>query len=161
MNVNDVEELYRELYQKKVKLMTKITRGDRALAEDVVQETFTRAVKYCHVYNEDLSNPETWINSIMFNVLRTMQRENKSVSFPRSDGISVEDILEEDLLKESPEFRLFLLKKINELGNEKHQKVLRLFFLFGYSSREISEMGLDISQTNVTTVVNRFKEGLV
>lgn len=159
MNKEGIEQLYREVYLKKLKQMTRILRGDVITAEDVVQETFYRALKYCHVYDEDKSTPEVWLNSIMYNVLWDFKKEENPES-SSNKNLTKEDNVEYNKIQENPEFRALIVNKISLVKNEKHKKILRLFFLFGYSSKEISEMGIHITQTNVTTVVNRFKESL-
>lgn len=161
MNTQEIENLYRRLYKKKIKLLTFILKGDVATAEDVFQETFARAFKYKHIYNEKKGTEETWINSIMFKVLWSIQQESKHITPPKVEELTANDLLEMDQLQTSPEFRQHLLKEINSVRNDKHKKVLLLFFMFGYSSIEIAEMGLGVSQTNVTTIVNRFKESIL
>lgn len=159
MDYKDIEKFYKEAYPRKVKRMTVILNGDCFAAEDIVQEAFCRALKYCHIYNENKSTLEVWFNSILFHVLFDWKRAEKHTSV-NQNMLSPQDSLEYNKLRENPEFRILVLKEINLVKNETHKKILRLFFIFGYSSKEISEMGLGISQTNVTTVVNRFKESL-
>ena len=93
----------------------------------------------------------------MFNVLWGIKRENMATPVNRSEDLSVGQILDLDRLQTSPELRAFIIKEIESVRNPRHKKVLFLFFMFGYSSSEIAEMGFDMSQSNVTTIVNRFK----
>lgn len=160
MDKHDIERLYKELYNKKVKTVSHILRGDTATAEDVVQETFTRALKYCSIYNNEKSSEETWINSIMYNVLWDIKKEALHTPPSQTKDISFEDLLDSEQLQNSPEFRAYLIKQISEVKNPIHKKVIRLFCMFGYSSSEITQMGFGISQSNVTTIINRFKESL-
>ena len=157
MDNKDIENFYKEIYRKKVNIIARILQGDRATAEDVVQEAFTRMLKYSYIYDSEKASVETWFNSIMFNVLWGIKRENMATPVNRSEDLSVGQILDLDRLQTSPELRAFIIKEIESVRNPRHKKVLFLFFMFGYSSSEIAEMGFDMSQSNVTTIVNRFK----
>lgn len=157
MDNKQIEELYNQIYRKKVNTVTRILRGDRSTAEDVVQEAFARVLKYAHIYNEDKASAETWFNSIMFNVLWSTKRENMATPVNKSQDLCREDVLDFDRLQSTPELRAFVIREIEATPNPRHKKVLFLFFLFGYSSSEIAEMGLNMTQTNVTTIINRFK----
>lgn len=159
MTIENITQIYKDTYPIKLKLVTRILRGDKALAEDVVQETFTRAIKYLSIYNEKKGSLNTWINSILFNTLRDLQKEER---------ICHETLREfflyhlDDPAKPlfTPEYKLELQEEINQVVNEKHRRVLELFYLYGYSSKEISEFEEDITQTNVTTIVMRFRKQL-
>jgi len=161
MELKEIEDFYRRLYHKKVKVITYTLNGDGITAEDVVQEAFERVIRYRHIFNGNRAGFETWFNSIMFNVLWDMKKQSGQQPKQINKNATNEDALEYNMLQVSPEFRSFLLKKLHEVDNYKHRKVLQLFFLFGYSSPEISGMGLGVSQTNVTTIINRFREKLL
>lgn len=154
--MQELIDLYKEKYTLKVKQICRILNGDWAAAEDVVQEGFTRALAYKNSYNPDRGSLETWFNKILFNALRDVQNEMRGRPL-KDEGISAQDLFgEEDLLKR-PYFWRLLKEKISEVKNAKHKQILELFFLMGYRSSEIAEIEW-VTQTNVTTVVNRFKK---
>lgn len=150
-----LEELYKKTKNGHVKLMTRILRGDWAAAEDVVQEAYTRALQYYPSYDPNRGPLVPWFNRIMYNALRDIQREYKNRPTENCDELCVEDVIS---INEMPET---LVDKIQSVKNEKHQRVIYLFYILGYSSKEISEIEEGVTQTNVTTIVNRFKESLI
>ena len=72
-----------------------------------------------------------------------------------SGDISCEDVLTS--VRGKSELIPQLIKTVE---SEKHRRVLELFFILGYSSKEISEIEERVSISNVTTIVGRFKEKL-
>ena len=147
-----LEEQYIATKNGHIKLMTRILNGDWAAAEDVVQEAYARAIQYYPTYDPERSKLMTWFNTIMFNALRDIQREYKNRPGENSDTVSVEDVISHHHIPDT------IVQDILAVENEKHQRILYLFYVLGYNSREISQIEDHVTQTNVTTVVNRFKE---
>ena len=52
-------------------------------AEDLVQETFERALKYSPTYNPQLSMLDTWINRIFDSVVKKYRHANKIIYIPQ------------------------------------------------------------------------------
>jgi RNA polymerase sigma factor (sigma-70 family) len=155
-----IETFYRKAYKDKVTIVSRILRGDRESAEDIVQEAFYRALKFKLSYDPEMGSLDKWFNSIMFNYLREHQKSQKNSPESGATCISAENILNELGIEKKRENQEQIDLAINSVKNLTHRRVLRLFFVLGYTSTEISQIELDISQTNVTTIVNRFKEGL-
>lgn len=153
--LEDLIEQYKLTRNKHVKLMSRILGGDHAAAEDVVQEAYARAIQYYGSYDSSRGELMPWFNRILFNALRDIQREYNNRPPDNIEDFSVEDVLEPAKIPSS------LVDQIEAVVNEKHQRVLYLFFILGYSSREVSEIEDEVTQTNVTTIINRFKEDLV
>lgn len=149
-----LEEQYKQTKDGHIKMMTRILQGDWAAAEDVVQEAYTRAIYYYPTYDPDRGPLMPWFNRIMFNALRDVQREYKNRPGENIDIISADDILNVSELPDT------IMDEIAEVKNEKHQRIIYLFYILGYNSREISQIEDEVTQTNVTTIVNRFKENL-
>ena len=158
--MEELEKLYREIRFSRVKILTRILGGDQALAEDVIQEAFTRAIVYYKSFDKNRGELNTWFNSIMFNTLRDIQRSNKGWHSSNVEEISAKDVLNDKTLSCVDNLNDFVVGSIFDVENEKHQRILYLFFVLGYTSREIGEIEGGVSQSNVTTVVNRFKESL-
>lgn len=159
--MEELLNLYKNNRKNYINIMSHILRGDHAAAEDVVQEAFTRAVRFIDSYDEKRGKFSTWFTTILFNSLRDVQKEMKGqVTQPYKD-ISLEDIFGNDEILMSQDFRTFLRQKIAQQPNDQHQQVLELFFLSGYTSTEISQLMERVSVSNVTTIVSRFRISLI
>lgn len=158
--MQEIEHYYRESYPKKVKLISRILRGDMTLAEDVVQEAFARAIRFKKSFNPSRGTLDKWFNSILFNSLHSIQSENKGIIHVSTDRLTPQDVLEEDQLSSRPDLDNYISSCIKQVTNSSHRRILELFFLMGYTSKEISQIEYKISQTNVTTIVMRFRDKL-
>lgn len=148
-----IEKLYRKEGKNKIKLMTRILRGDKSAAEDVVQEAFLRAWKFFSLYDSERASLAAWFNGILFNSLRDYQREMRGVKL-----VSTSDVSAEDLIIPEQRSTKDIEPLIEKVHNEDHKEVLYLFYVLGYTSREISQVVPKMTQTNVTTIATRFKE---
>jgi RNA polymerase sigma factor (sigma-70 family) len=140
--------------------MARILRGDYAAGEDVVQEAFYRAIKFFPAYDEEKGKLSSWFNTILFNSLRDYQRASSGISDVEVDKLSVYDVFSQDTLANNPDLRTLISDSIGKVSKERHRQILFLFFILGYTSMEISQIEEKVSQTNVTTVVNRFRRQL-
>jgi RNA polymerase sigma factor (sigma-70 family) len=155
-----MEQYFRDSYTRKLKLITRILRGDHATAEDVVQEAFARALKFMKSYDKKRGTLDKWFNSIMFNAMHNIQNDHKGVVHVSTDSLSPQDVLEEEQLAHTPELVNYIEKFISLQENPLHKRILTLFFIMGYTSKEISQIEKGITQTNVTTIVGRFRSKL-
>lgn len=153
----EIEALFRKNRRYYVQVMSSILRGDWGAAEDVVQEAFCRALYYQDSFDKRRAKLATWFNKILFNALRDVQKEGRITPAPLNLDYSSEDLFEEMDLKETVEFHNHLSERIGEVRNDYHQRILILFFINGYTSREISEVEEKTSVSNVTTIVGRFR----
>lgn len=138
-------------------MMTRILAGNREDAEDLVQESFLRAHEFYHTYDPEKASFATWFNSILFNCLRKFKSEKVQIV-----SLSTCDISQEDAhsgVISTPERRDHLAHLIEMVTNDEHRVVLRMFFVFGFSTKEIAQLN-DCTQTNVTTIISRFRKGL-
>jgi len=155
--MDKIESFYRENYKRQVKKMGYILNGDISASEDIVQEAYRRATKYITSYRENKSSFKTWFNSILYNSLRDWQRQDRDkgiVKRPLS-----EEMPEELPYIESDEYRGLVKQEVEGLmGDERVRTVLYLWYVLGYSAKEISEVVNSMTITNVTTLANRFKK---
>lgn len=156
--MHELEKLYREVHSPSVKMMSRILKGDWHAGEDVVQEAFARAWKFYPSFDPEKGKLQSWFNGIMFNALRDYQRDSRNGPQSDSEDYSVEDILSELNISDFEEKRKFLAQRISWVKNPEHKETLYLFFMLGYNSREVSQIVPKMTQTNVTTIVTRFKE---
>lgn len=152
-----IEKLYKQYYDDYVRIMRRILKGDQEAAEDIVQDAFVKAIR-----NQDLFNPKkgtvrTWFNSIMFNSMRDYKRRAKEVDCKPHDNVSSSDLITDLSIKEREGLDGLIQNEIDKMKNEKHRKVLHLFFIKGYRIKQISDC-ISVSETNVTTIVTRFRK---
>ena len=151
------DELYRNKYSIQVALINRYVKNV-IVAEDIVQETYSRALKYQSSYNPNKASVETWINKILFNTLRSykagdINKQNLEVD---DKGELVEkqpEDLSYEIVQENYEV---VAEEIEKVKSNKSKDILRLFYLVGYRSNEISE-ALGVSQTSITSCCSRFK----
>ncbi len=122
--------------------------------EDIVQETFYRAIRFRKHYNTSLPFLP-WLNTIMNNVIRDIGR------MERLKGATT-DVREEDLVtSETFLFDREVLRKIEEeingIANTEHRNVLYLAMLKQMPLVDIAQI-TDMSAGNVRQVVYRFRE---
>ena len=155
--MNKIENFYRENYRQQVKKVGYMLSGDFNSAQDVVQEAYRRAVKYESSYVEGRASLKTWFNTILYNSFHDWQRLDRDkgiVKTPLTD-----DVQEEVVFIQSNEFRGLINKEVDALmGDDKVRVVLHLWYILGYSAKEISEVVDHMTVTNVTTLTNRFKK---
>lgn len=138
-----VEELYRKYFDSEVKLISRYVGRDTA--EDIVQDAFINVLKY---YNKSRpKNVEAWLRRIIFNCLSKHFKENRTI--------------EEDPLKPiSDERKVDILEHIESVSNPKHKEVLKLFYILGYTSKEIENLKEGMSGNNVRQITKRFRDDL-
>ncbi len=145
---SDLPQFYRQSKEVLVKRIAKVLKYNKHLAEDIVQDAFLRAFVYLHTYDPERASLKVWFNKVLYNVLREYQ--------DKYANILQEVHLESPLLAEKEDF----YEEIMQVPLEKHREVLIYFYLFGYTSSQIAELVEGVSQTNVTTICNRFKRRL-
>lgn len=145
----NLEEFYKQNYKRHVKTISRILKWNKDLAEDVVQEAYTKAFQYADTYDPNRGTYNTWFNRILFNVLRDVQN-NFVATVALHEGIEGDE--------QGIEYLIFIDNELKYVRNSKHKRILELFYISGYSSTEISRMVTGVSQTNVTTICNRFKD---
>jgi RNA polymerase sigma-70 factor (ECF subfamily) len=144
--------------------------GDRALAEDAVQEAFISAFRGL-VKFEKRSSYKTWLHRITVNSALMKLRQIK-----RRSEQSIEDLLPEfdqyecryestwghisstEQIVASEQNRTQVHAAINELPAP-YRIVLLLRDIEGYNSREVAEL-LDISESNVKVRLHRARAAL-
>lgn len=129
------------------------------MAEDVVQEAFTRAITFIHSYDETCGPFSSWFNTILYNTLFDLRRQSRPGPHTEVEELCVADVIN-STTDNSELISKHIVQEIELVSNEKHKRVLTLFFVYGYSSKEISLMMEKTSQTMVTTTVMRFKDKL-
>ncbi len=127
---------------------------DRHVAEDLVQETFTRAWKSLHQLKDNKAE-KGWLTTILRNEnARRFQRF-------QPDLVEIEKVPLSANKDDEPEAKMerrILRKAMLEL-NEKYREPLILQVIHGFSCREISKT-MEISENAVMTRIFRAKQPL-
>lgn len=152
-----IEELYRNHYSTYVRLMSKILKGDEDTAEDIIQESFMKAFSSFDQYDPEKGRLRTWFNKIMYSTLIDYKRKNKEIETKTPDNVAFCEVVYDLPLSQREGLDGLIDRQIDKVRNKKHRKVLHLFFVKGYNSKEIA-IHMSISQSNVTTIVTRFRQ---
>ena len=128
--------------------------GGRWGAEDVVQEAFSRALKYSNSFDGDKQEFGGWFNGILNNALRDYKKDERLL------GMSVEYTEDMDELTPLLEWESDLLIAINkDIGRKPVQvrQALWLYLFRQYKPREIAQV-VDMSNAHIRTAVKEFKQ---
>ena len=123
------------------------------LTEDVLQESFTRAIKFIHTFDKS-RNFAAWFNTIMNNCIKDAKREDIMEGMTSSEDVP-EPVSGEDL-----EFNSLLCERLEgELeGRSKiHKDILYLYFKKNLKPAEISQV-VDANNKAIRMTIWRFKE---
>lgn len=127
---------------------------NRDVAEDIVQEAFTRALDKQDQYDPKKGGVKGWFLKILFSLVWTHVRSLKKTP-PMYD---IDLVLESDLpvYQEEPSLKEY----VSGVTNIKHKQALLGYYILGYSYKEIATM-LNLTYDNVRKIVQRFKEGVI
>ena len=156
-----IEEYYRKNYNKLVLIVSKRT---AAFAEDIVQESFVRAINQIDKFDYDIAQFSTWFAQQLNDRTKDFLRKERAQGFIAYDPDYTWDPLDEEILKD---LYLFHDPKIDvseiyecinkEKGRDK--VVLLLSFEQGYTSKEISWIFKNnFSASGIRNILQRFKE---
>lgn len=151
-NIPLIEKYYVENRQRLVKRLT-FRSGTVEDAEDIVQESFARALKYCH--RVEIGDIHRWFSLITTNALRDHMRA--------STGLAYGD--EENPVEESvdctgyPDRIMYEIREIINTKAESQQEILTLHIFEDYSAKDVSEI-TPYSYAQVHKTISRFREEL-
>jgi RNA polymerase sigma factor (sigma-70 family) len=150
-----IEEHYRLHFDTYVKRAFR-SLGDRHLAQDAVQESYERAIKYQERITHD--NFDAWFNVVFFNTTL------KYLNFIRNKGMVMELYVEDTPCLEplaTLEDFLSITTKLKECSlKPKVKEAITMYLIKGYSSEEVSAY-LGMSPNAVRSQVKRFKAKLM
>ncbi len=149
--INQITEHYAAHKDTLIKKMVRRA-GTEWAAEDIVQETYYRALKYSDSFRgEELSK---WINTIYNNCLREYKNQER--------GYTQIDDESEEASYECPTYVRHVMKDVYELINTKsvqQKEILFLYFQQEYNAKSISEI-TEYTYHNVHKIISRFREEL-
>lgn len=157
IGMTDFNKFYKNNFDTQVNVMYRHTK-DRDVAQDIVQQSYVKALKYQSSYDPSRSKISTWFNMIMFNTLRNYKKGDMTAqTMDVDDGGNLVEQLPETISFERIQENFDLISgEINLVKADSSRQILRLFYLTGYQSDEICG-ALDISQSKVTSCCSRFK----
>jgi len=132
--------------------LTRMTRGDSHLADDLAQETFLKAWQKLYTFRGD-AKFSTWLFGIAFNEFRDAARKRKELALD-----DMENLPEEPATVARPELRLDLTEAMKVLNSSERAAIL-LCCQNGLSHEEAARV-LDCPLGTVKTNILRGKEKL-
>jgi len=156
MKIN-FDKMYRDSFKIQVSVINKKV-GNIQLAEDIVQESYIKAIKYESSYDPTMSKINTWFNKIMFNTLRNHTKGVRLDSLDcDTEGVPLSETLPEELSYTKIQENLNLIRhEISMMRSAKSRDMLRLYYIKGYHTGEIAE-SMSIKQSSVTSCCHRFR----
>ena len=155
MPLPELEELYRLYRTDLYRYLCHLTH-DPAEAEDLLSETFLRALKRLHTYRGDCA-VKTWLFGIARNIrLESLRKKHPT---PSTDDL-LESYLAEDTLTEHTDSRL-QWQRVQELLRQRDGRTCRVVQLraMGYSYNEIAAE-LHISESSARVIEHRTRTWL-
>lgn len=148
-----IENHYNQNRNKLLKRLTFRTGGDSHKAEDILQESYLRALKY---YNEDrVEEFDKWFSTIVNSAYNDIMRDDIGMSYIDEDdeplGSIDCSILGQQTLKEV--YELISTKAIPQM------EILTLHLRYGFSAIDISRQ-TEYSYAQVHKTIQRFKQEL-
>ena len=150
--MKEVEDLFKKEYNNFVKLMNYRTRNIPD-AEDIVMEAFGRALKHIDSFDSNRQRINAWFFTILKNCLKDYQKEKfiKCIDGDSDAEIPVRDKHSVAMLGNQ------LKEEIEKLEPPERRDSCYLFFLLGYTYKEISEI-TGISVRNARYYTDEFKK---
>lgn len=143
-------ELYKRYSKKLLGYFINMFKGNVALAEDFLQDTFVKILDKKHLFNTERKF-YSWLFTIASNSCKTYFRDQKKHSLVVSNQFKTSDVhyrLNNEFDKRV--FRLLLKERIDLLSYD-HKVVFILRYHQGFTLKEIAA----ITETNVGTVKSR------
>lgn len=147
-----LNEFYVENHLTLSNKMKKSLKYNKDLAHDICMDSYEKAFRSIGTYDENKGSMRVWFNKIMYNTLKQYKKMYAEVFVTDQEFEDNQDVLDE--------YRPHFNHHLNLVKNYKHRRILELFYKLGWSSAEIADF-FDTTQTNVTTICNRFKNQLM
>ena len=130
------EEVYQECYERVYNTIY-IRILNRENAEDIVQDTFIKAMKAYESYDPEISSVSTWLNRIAVNTLTDHLRKTKAVTVDIDDCLDLGDSDKEleALFDDSAKRAYVILRKLKA----EERELLMMRFSLELSYKEMGE----------------------
>lgn len=129
-----IEELYTDLWQELLAYCGQMTGGSRAAAEDIVQESFLRALQNAHLIDEmDRPHCRAWLYKTARNIFIDRARRAAAEN-ARLAVLGWEEACEDNAFSEAEAAVLLLLLP------EELRTLFRMRYIEGYNAAELGEI---------------------
>lgn len=135
--VDEITNYYKENYKRMKDIARNKTQKNHC-AEEVVQETFLRAIKYYHNYSPAKGSLNDWVNGVFSNRIKEWQRGAMLQGGNRE--IRDDDIISNDTVGEDNKMLAEIKEMINRIKNPLMRQICYLSFMQGYTPREIEQV---------------------
>lgn len=155
--MEELEQHYRDSYDRFVKIVRSRLGGNHALAEDCVQQAYANAVQYIDTFNPEVKPFEAWFRTILNNTVKKVKVEE------RHQGLVVEDNLMPEpsrLSLDDMEAISIVDSEIESIDNDLHKQICQLYYKRGYLPRDISMILEGVTTSNVSLIIKRFNRYL-
>ena len=152
----EVYELIEDHYRSNFKHLVMRFRGpsgSRHNGEDIVQEAYTRAMKYWHSFNVD-RDFKRWFSTILLRCLKDKIKDEKEHGFFEGEIITSDT--------QTKAFNRIIIKdvqKIIHMQPDNVRYILTLYFFEQYKTKEIAEI-VPESHTNIRRIIHDFRKTL-
>lgn len=148
----DIKSFYEQEYDILVKKLVNRA-GGRENAEDVVMESFARALQYFKSYDPNRKEFGAWFNTILNNTLRDFKRVE------RNYGMNLEadeSILEAYNLDSDAKETVSEIKKRIRRKPQHTREILKLYYLHQYTPKDIENV-TEHPRGTILSTITRFK----
>lgn len=146
-----IEQYYKDNREKLIKKVKHYV-GNYYNAEDVVQETFYKALKYYYSFDKD-RDFDNWIKSILFNTAKEFKVNERNKGMTRDYD---EDDDKENYNESCSEIPKGFLKALKEVKGS-HKQILELYYIHDYKPKEIAKI-TNLSSSLIRSCVFNFNK---
>ena len=154
--MNEIRLYYEGNYKRMAKIAYNVTKQG-CDAEEVVQETFARALKYYHSFSPSISTLHQWVNGIFTRCIKDFHRDK------RLQGMSLElkdeDITSGETIGEDNKTLEEIEGMIRSITAPLIRQICYLSFIQEYTPREIAQV-VDSKSSYIRNCVYRFRKDL-
>ena len=124
-----IEKLYENYHNQLLWYCLSLSGNNRALAEDIVQDTFMRGLINAHILNEMTEEQcHSWLYRTAKNIFIDKVRRTKNEPIPETDLVQEDDLSE-----------VIVMQLLNQLPDEE-RTLFWMRYMQGYNSTELGEM---------------------
>ena len=135
--VDEITNYYKENYGR-MKCIARNKTGKNHSAEEIVQETFLRAIKYYHNYSPAKGSLHNWMNGVFTSRIKEWQKGIMLQGGNRE--IREDDIVSNDTVGEDNKTIAEIKGMIDRLKNPLTRQICYLSFIQEFTPREIEQV---------------------
>jgi RNA polymerase sigma factor (sigma-70 family) len=155
MRDETIEKHYRKNYKLFVnRMLRRVPGNSRALAEEVVQEAYSNALRYWKAFDPERASFDVWFNRIVNRAASKCTRAENG-----QPSLSYDDELEPFVLNNETRIPKVIIAKIQQAIKETKPEVseiLNMFFNLGMKTTDICEC-TNHSHSNIRQIIRRFR----